>query len=298
MNHGNLRGLVLAASAVGIAALLTFHRFVPNTVLHLGSLLETVLVWLILPVPVLVELALLRRSPLAVAAALLPVIAWCTTFGGLFLPPSDDRFDLTVVQHNVSDTNPDPAATARALASARPSLIGLVEVTVPAYAAVLHDRNHTIHGTVGLWSSFPIVESRHLDIRPSGLAADWNRGLRAVVRTPHGDTAVYVVHLPSVRLDTTRRDDSARRLGAAIRAEPLRRVILIGDLNATVDDRGVRPVTSQLTSARRGVALSFPARCPVARIDQVMARNAVVTSVQTLPRTASDHLPVVARVRL
>ena len=289
------RGLLLAGSAVGLAGLLMFHRFVPTVV---GSLLQTFLVWLILAVPVLVELALLRRSALALAAALLPVIAWCATFGGLFLPASDDRFDLTVVQHNVSDTNPDPAGTARTLAAARPSLIGLVEVTHPAYAVELRDWNHTAHGTVGLWSSFPIVESRHLDIKPSGLTADWNRGLRAVVRTPHGDLAVYVVHLPSVRLDTARRDDSARKLAAFLKAEPLRQVILIGDLNATVDDRGVRPVTSQLSWARRGVALSFPAMCPVARIDQIMARNAVVTSVQTLPRTASNHLPVVARVRL
>lgn len=300
MNHGDLmpKGLLVALPAVGVALLLLFHRFVPNLGLGLGSLLETVLVWLILAVPVLVELALLRRSPLALAAALLPLVAWCTTFGALFLPASGDGSDLTVVQHNVSDVNPDPAGTARALASVRPSLIGLVEVTVPAYSAVLSGWHQAVHGTVGLWSSYPIVESRHLDIKPSGLEADWNRGLRAVVRTPQGDIAVYVAHLPSVRLDTARRDDSARRLGALIRAEPVRRVILIGDLNATVDDRGLHPVSSQLTWAPRGVALSFPARCPIARIDQIMARHAAVTSIRTLARTGSDHLPLAAHVRL
>jgi vancomycin resistance protein VanJ len=293
-------------SALFVAALLAFHRFVPNTLLHLGSLLETLLVWLALAVPVLVEVALLRRSRLALVAALLPAIAWLAVFGGLFLPASDDRYDLTVVQHNVSDVNPDPAGAARVLASARPDLIGLAEVTVPAYQATLGERypNHTVHGTVGLWSRYPIVESRHLDIKPSGLAADWNRGLRAVVRTPHGDIAVYVAHLPSVRLsptsgfNTTRRDDSARRLGAALRAEPLSRVILIGDLNATVDDRGLRPISSQLTWAPSGQALSWPASFPVARIDQIMTRGARVTRVWTLPQTASDHLPLAARVAL
>lgn len=300
------RGLPLAGSAVAVTLLLTLHRFVPNSVLHLGSLLETVLVWLVLAVPVLVELALLRRSLLGLVSTLLPLTAWCVTFGGQFLPSDAAAYDLTAVQHNVSDTNPDPVGTARTLASVRPDLIGLMEVTVPSYASALGGRypHHAVQGTVGLWSTHPIVESRHLDIKPDGLAADWNRGLRAVVRTPHGDIAVYVAHLPSVRLgpttgfNTTRRDDSARRLGAALRAEPIRRVILIGDLNATVDDRGLRPVSSQLTWAPRGAALSWPAQAPVARIDQVMARDAAVTSVWALPRTGSDHLPVAARIRL
>ncbi len=45
-------GHVSAALSIVVTLLLTFHRLVPNTLLHLGSLLETVLVWLILAVPV------------------------------------------------------------------------------------------------------------------------------------------------------------------------------------------------------------------------------------------------------
>jgi vancomycin resistance protein VanJ len=299
------RGRPTAGLAVAVAALLTFHHLVPNTLLHLGSLLETVLGWLLLVVPVLVEVAVLRRSRLALVAAVLPVVAWLGVFGGGLLPASDE-FDLIVVQHNVNDTNPDPAGTARALAALRPDLIGLVEVTVPAYGEALAEQYPyaTVQGTVGLWSRYPLVEARHLDIKPGGLDADWNRGLRAVARTPHGDVAVYVVHLPSVRLgptagfDTARRDDSARKLGAALKAEGMRPVILIGDLNSTVDDRGLRPVSSQLTWAPAGYALSWPAAAPVARIDQVMARGATVTQVRALPRTTSDHLPIAARIKL
>jgi vancomycin resistance protein VanJ len=299
-------GLPTAAVATATAALLAFHRFVPNAVLHLGSLLETVLVWPALAVPVLVEVALLRRSLPALASSLVLAAVWLGSSAGQFLPASDGRADLTVVQHNVSDVNPDPVGTARALAAAGPDLIGLAEVTVDGYRDALAGRypHHTVQGTVGLWSRFPLVEVRHLDIKPDGLDADWNRGLRAVVRTPHGDVAVYVAHLPSVRLsptagfDTARRDDSARRLGAALRSEPLQRVLLIGDLNSTVDDRGLGPVSAQLTWAPRGAALTWPARAPVARIDQVMARGAAVTSVRALPATGSDHLPLLAKVRL
>lgn len=305
MNWSWRRGRLTAGLAVAVAALLTFHHLVPNTLLHLGSLLETVLVWLALTVPVLVEVAVLRRSLLALVASLLPVVAWFGVFGGGLLPASG-KFDVTVVQHNVNDVNPDPAGTARALAARRPDLIGLVEVTVPAYGEALADRYpySTVQGTVGLWSRYPLVEARHLDIKPAGLAADWNRGLRAVARTPHGDVAIYVVHLPSVRLgptagfDTARRDDSARKLGAVLTAEPLRRVILIGDLNGTADDRGLRPVSSQLTWPAARYALSWPAAAPVARIDQVMGRGAKVVSVRALPRTTSDHLPITARVAL
>ncbi len=75
-------------------------------------------------------------------------------------------------------------------------------------------------------------------------------------------------------------------------------MLLLGDLNGTVDDRGLAPLTSRLDAAERGFAFSFPARFPVARIDQVLARSATVGRIRTLPATGSDHLPVTARVGL
>ena len=102
-----------------------------------------------------------------------------------------------------------------------------------------------------------------------------------MVRTPHGEIAAYVAHLPSFRvgaggLASARRDESAGLLGKAVAAEKLRSVILLGDLNSTVDDRGLAPLTSRMNAAERGFAFSFPAVFPVARIDQVMARSATV----------------------
>lgn len=81
-----------------------------------------------------------------------------------------------------------------------------------------------------------------------------------------------------------------------VAAEKVKPVILMGDLNSTVDDRGLAPLTSRLNTARRGFAFSFPAAFPVARIDQVMVRSATVTHIRTLPGTGSDHLPVAARI--
>ncbi|MER6672841.1 endonuclease/exonuclease/phosphatase family protein [Streptomyces sp. NPDC000983] len=301
---------MLATCAVLTAALLLFHRAVPNSVGRLGSLLEVFLPWLGLVALVLLGLALLRRSATALLAVLLPVAAWTHHFGGLLLPGGTEGGApaLLVVQHNVMDENPDPAGTARALADAGSDLIALQELVPPALAVyertlAAHYPHHTVQGTVGLWSKHPLTDAGPLDIKPRGITEPWNRGLRAVVHAPHGEVAAYVAHLPSVRvgasgLASSWRDESAGLLGRAVAGEPLRTVIVLGDLNGTVDDRGLAPLTSRMNVAERGFAFSYPAGFPVARIDQVMARSATVDHMTALPATGSDHLPVVARITL
>ncbi|MET9882066.1 endonuclease/exonuclease/phosphatase family protein [Streptomyces sp. NPDC006430] len=303
-----LAGRVLAGLAVLVACLLTFHSAVPDTAGRPGSLVETFLPWLGLAVPVLLGTALLRRSAVAAYALLLPSAAWLFLFGGFLVPGDDREPDLVAVQHNISDENPDPAGTARALAGTGAGLIAVEELTpaaAPPFAAALAAQYpyHAVAGTVGLWSKYPLVRTEPLDIRPQGVGADWNRGLRATARTPRGDVAVYVAHLPSVRLGpshgfgSARRDESAALLGAAIAAERTDPLILLGDLNSTVDDRGLAPVGSQLDRPGRDFAFSWPAALPVARIDQIMTRSAAVTRIWSLPATGSDHLPVAAGIR-
>ncbi|MEV0522304.1 endonuclease/exonuclease/phosphatase family protein [Streptomyces sp. NPDC050439] len=300
------RGRILAALAVLTAAVLVFHSAVPNTVGRVGSLLETFLPWLGLAVPLLLVLALLRRSALALVALLLPVAAWVILFGGRAAAGGGGAHDIRAVQHNVSDVNADPAGTARALSDAGPDLIALEEVTraaLPVYEKELAPKypHRAVRGTVGLWSKHPLTDVRAVDIRPEGVGKGWNRGVRATARTPWGAVAVYVAHLPSVRVQwngfsSGRRDESAGLLGAALAAEKLEKVILLGDLNGTVDDRGLDPVLRRLDSAGRDFAFSWPASFPVSRIDHVMTRSATVTQVGTLPTTGSDHLPVTAGI--
>ncbi|MGW7292211.1 endonuclease/exonuclease/phosphatase family protein [Streptomyces xiamenensis] len=301
------RGRVLAALAVLTGGLLAFPGVVPNTPGRLGSLLESFLPWLALVIVVLFGLAVLRRSATALVALLLPVVAWASLFGGLFRPAQAGDADLVVAQHNVSDENDDPAGTARALADAGPDLIALQELlpsALPVYQEALAARYpyHEVRGTVGLWSVHPLSDTRVVDIKPRDIEEYWSRGMRTVVHTPHGEIAAYVAHLPSVRLGvggfaSARRDESAERLARAIAAEDLRRVVLLGDLNGTVEDRGLAPLTDRLNVPESGFAFSFPASFPVARIDQVMARSATVSRIHTLPTVGSDHLPVVAHLR-
>ncbi|MGW2395066.1 endonuclease/exonuclease/phosphatase family protein [Kitasatospora sp. NPDC001664] len=302
------RGGLTVSAAMLVALLILGHRLVPNRIGRLGSLLETFLPWLGLAVPALLLCALVRRSRGAALAVLIPATAWALAFGPLLIPHRPQAGGtLTVVQHNVSDQNRDPGGTARALAGARPDLIALEELTpaaLPAYQAVLAADfpHHAVFGSVGLWSRFPLTEARALDLRPAGLTDPrWQRGLRATARTPDGALAVYVAHLPSIRfgfagLGSARRDESARILAAALRAEPIHEVVLMGDLNGTLDDRGLRPLTSRLTPARSGFDFSWPTSAPLARIDQVLSRGLRALSTSTLPATGSDHLPVTARL--
>jgi vancomycin resistance protein VanJ len=303
------RGAVLAAVAVLLGLVMLLHATIPNRYGNLGSLVETFLPWFGLGIPVLLVGAVWRRSASAVAALLLPVVVWLGLFGGLLVDKSDagsDLTDLTVASHNVGADNPDPAGTARALAASGADVLALVELTPQArgtYEEELANAYpyHAVRGTVGLWSTLPLSDTRPVDI-----TMDSTRALRTTVATDDGPLAVYVAHLGSVRVMprtgfwTSQRDAGAQALGNAVAAERNQRVVLLGDLNGTLDDRAFDDLTSQLRSAQDaagdGFGFSWPARFPVARIDQILVRGVAPESSWVLPATGSDHLPVAAGI--
>lgn len=302
------RGIVLAVVCVLLTGVLFFHSDIPNRIGNLGSLLETFLPWLGLALPLLFLLAVLRRSSTALIALALPALVWLNLFGGLLTDKSSPGGDLTVLTHNVNAENPDPDGTARGVVAAGADVVALEEVPgdqAPRYARGLAAAYpyHSMQGTVGLWSKYPLSGARPVDIRMG-----WVRAMRAAVSTPDGPVAVYVAHLPSVRVKfhagftADQRDNAADALGQAIAAEPLHSVVLLGDLNGTMNDRALASVTSQMRStqgaAGNGMGFSWPADMPMARIDQIMVRGAEPRSSWSLPKTGSDHLPVAARLQL
>ncbi len=306
------RGRLIGLCAVLLGLLPVLHGYVPDA-RGLGSLAETFLPWLGLLILPLLMLARRRRSAFALLTLTAPVMAWAGLLGGVYLGGLDDgdtgAYGFGVVQHNIADDNPDPAGTVRALAAAGPELIALQEVTpaaLPAISGVLDATypHHAVHGTVGLWSTYPLRDVRPLDLKPEGITQPWQRGLRATASTPVGHVAVYVAHLPSVRatwpqgLRTGWRNEAAAKLGAALEAEQVERVVLLGDLNATADDRGLDPVVARMDdTGGDGFVFSWPKRFPVARLDHVMVREGVVSRVERLAVTGSDHVPVSASLR-
>lgn len=302
------RGIVLAALAVVLALVMLLHARVPNTIGNLGSLTETFLPWLGLLIPVLLLLALVRKSATALIALILPAAVWLNLFGGLLTDKTGSGGDLTVATHNVNADNPDPAGTARDVAASGADVLALEELkasVVPVYEKALAStyRYHSVQGTVGLWSKYPMSGVRAVDIK-----LGWTRAMRATVTTRQGPVAFYVAHMPSVRVKlkagftARQRDTSADALGEAIADETLPRKVLLGDLNGTMNDRSLNGVTSQMRStqgaAGNGFGFSWPASFPMARIDQIMVQGVEPVSSWTLPATGSDHLPVAARVNL
>ncbi|GAB2883178.1 endonuclease/exonuclease/phosphatase family protein [Streptomyces mayteni] len=299
------RGLVLAALALLLGLLMLLHGRITDRG-GLGSLVETFLPWFGLPVPVLLAAALWRRSASAVTALLLPVMVWTNLFGGLLVDRTHQDSDLTVASHNVNADNPDPAGTARELAASGADVLALQEL--PEQTRGVYERElaetypyHVVLGTVGLWSTLPLS-----DVRPVTVTLDTTRALRATVAADRGPLAVYVAHLGSVRVFprngfwTASRDSGARALTDAIAAERNERVVLLGDLNGTVDDRAFDGLTARLDSAQEeagdGFGFSWPADFPVVRTDQILVRGVVPDSSWVLPATGSDHLPVAAGI--
>ncbi|MFD9724069.1 endonuclease/exonuclease/phosphatase family protein [Streptomyces sp. NPDC059072] len=289
---------------------MALHTWIPNRGVNLGSLFQTFLPWAGLSVPVLLLAAAVRRSRLAAVAVLAPATVWGCLFGGTLTDKRSERpgaGDFTVVSHNVDEENPDPARTARALAASGADVLALEEMSskaTPVYerelAAGYPYRSDTLG--VRLWSKHPLSGVEAVPIMP------WTRAVRATVETPGGPVAIYAAHLASVRVTpaagftTARRNDAARKLAAAVRAEPLTRVVVMGDFNGTAEDSALRPVTSQLRSAQSeagaGFGFTWPAPFPVVRIDQILVKGMSATSARTLPATGSDHLPVAASFRL
>ncbi|WP_394818471.1 endonuclease/exonuclease/phosphatase family protein [Streptomyces griseus] len=315
------RGRLLAVSALLLGLVLLLHARIPNRIGNLGSLVETFLPWFGLLVPVLLAGAVLRRSALAAIALLLPLVAWLNLFGGLLTDKSQAGGDLTVASHNVGAENADPAGTARALAGSGADVLALEELA--AHARGTYEKelakaypHHTVQGTVGLWSRFPLSDTRPVDVKmdigplgdakPAEVKMVYNRGLRTTVATDRGPLAVYVAHLGSVRvnpragLSTGQRDAGAQSLGQALAAERNDRVVLLGDLNGSLDDRAYDGITARLESAQEaagdGFGFSWPATFPVVRIDQILVRGVEPKSSWVLPATGSDHLPVAARI--
>ncbi|MEU6483848.1 endonuclease/exonuclease/phosphatase family protein [Streptomyces sp. NPDC046887] len=301
------RGVLLAVCALLTALVMIFHAQIPNRIGNLGSLTETFLPWFGLAIPLIALAALWRRSATALVAVVLPAVVWVNLFAGLITDKSGEGGDLTVVTHNVNADNPDAAGTARQVAGEGADVLALEELSpgmVPVYEKALAGTypHHSVQGTVGLWSKYPVDRVSPVDIR-----LGWTRAMRATVAAPSGDVAVYVAHLPSVRVKlnagftASQRDRSADALGEAISREPLERVVLLGDLNGTMNDRALKAVTSQMRStqgaAGDGMGFSWPASFPMARIDQIMVRGVEPTASWSLPKTTSDHLPLAARVR-
>ncbi|WP_440065103.1 endonuclease/exonuclease/phosphatase family protein [Streptosporangium sp. OZ121] len=292
------RSIIVTAGA--LALILGGHRLLPE----LGGftpVLESLLPWLGVAVPVLLVCALATRSWQVILAAMVPATVWGLMFGPTLLrSPPGGPSDLSVATLNVGATNADSADAIRSVSRDR-DLVAVQELTVGGPAAkVLNDRfpyRYRI-ATVGLWSRFPIAEARKADI---GL--DWARALRAVVVTPKGRLTVYVMHLASARPgQTAQRDETLAHARRMVDRDDSRHLLLLGDLNTATTDRKrsglVPPLSDAQQEAGTGFGFTWPASFPVTRPDHILYRGMVATRAGVERAAGSDHRAAVASLRL
>ncbi|MDP4506394.1 endonuclease/exonuclease/phosphatase family protein [Nonomuraea turcica] len=294
-----LRRVVVVVSVV-VAATLAGHQLIPA----LGGftpVMESLLPWIGLSVPLLLAGAALARSTAAAVAALVPGVVWAVMFGSTLLRTSPGGpSDLTVGTVNVGVRNSASGEAVRAIAKDL-DLLAAQELTSGGPAAKQLNKMFKYHypvSTVGLWSRYPISETKPLDV---GLG--WPRALRAVVATPKGKVTVYVMHLASARPGhTASRDASLARARKLVDADSSKRILLLGDLNTATTDRGMRGLTPPLTDAQsvagEGFGFTWPARFPVTRPDHILFKGMKATEAGVAPATGSDHRAAIASFRL
>ncbi|MEV7007710.1 endonuclease/exonuclease/phosphatase family protein [Streptosporangium sp. NPDC051022] len=294
-----LRQAIIVVSGA-LALVLCGHRFLPE----LGGftpVLESLLPWLGVAVPFLLICALFTRSRPTIVAALLPATVWGIMFGpALLRTPPGGPSDVSVVTLNVGAANGDSARAVRDVSEGR-DLVAVQELTDGGPAAKMLDSRfpHRYQvTTVGLWSRFPILQAKKVDI---GL--DWARALRAVVETPKGRLTVYVMHLASARPgQTAQRDQTLAYARRLVDRDDSEHLLLLGDLNTATTDRKrsglVPPLSDAQQEAGSGFGFTWPASFPVTRPDHILYRGFTATSAGVERAAGSDHRAAVASLRL
>ena len=227
--------------------------------------------------------------------------------------------ELSVATYNVhrwaglnGTRAPDPARAAYVISELDADILALQEVLRPfdgedplermADALRLHlafvtTRVHR-RGEIGnaILSRWPITSVFSLDLSFSRV--ERRAAVAAQFHGEHGSLSVVATHLALV--DRTRH----RQVESILRHPQLQGpVVLLGDLNAWRNCKATRALDRELVGGSEvSWPRTFPASRPVLALDRVYARGAEIYEVQAhgsaAARRASDHLPVLARVRL
>lgn len=227
-----------------------------------------------------------------------------------------------------TDGRVDPDRVAAVIADARPDVVALQEVDVGRARTGGHDQAETLARILRMAHHFHpalhVEEERYGDailtalpsrlVRAGALPGLHRRpgleprgALWIEIATAAGPVQVLTTHLGL--LGGERIAQAEALLGPDWLGAPACRgpTVLLGDFNATRWSRAYRRLTGRLDDAgrlagNRGEA-TFPSRCPILRIDHVFVGGGLgVGRVRVLrgrgPRRASDHLPLLAEIRV
>lgn len=273
--------------------------------------------------------AVLRAGSALSAVAAIVIVAVVGGAIGLAMYRPAPRADgpapaeLKILNYNVHQafnywSVPDPEAVARVIEASGADLVSLQEVGRgwninggPDLVAWLRRRlphYHVVYGPMNgdLWgnailSRYPIRESGWVRY-PVRVSAFQRGHVWALIPTAAGDLLFVSTHFSAYEDEAEDRVGQAGDLLEFWKQRP--RAIIAGDFNAEPDEEPVRRLLAGGLAdvpARHGLgtAFTFSSGNPYQRIDYIFASPDVESLSASIPRTtASDHLPVEARIRL
>lgn len=216
--------------------------------------------------------------------------------------------DFRVLQFNTWAANADPEHSAAIAQAADPDVIVMEETVGPGEAVFDRLRRSHPYGP----SSRSIGHTRILSRRPGRYDAVYDDGLwvNQFRTTTRDGRSVTVLGVHLVWPDPVNEQARQRAALARIVAQEPGEVILAGDFNLTPWSAGMRQQDRYLEAIglerRTRATFSWPARLsprllapfPVLPIDHVYApRSWATVEVRRLPRTGSDHYPVLVVLR-
>ena len=317
--------VVLACLAI---CFLMLHRFLPDAG-GIGSLLETWLPWVGVPVLVLLLAAGIVHTRTALVVSCVAALVWTGLYGPTMLPRgSSGPYQLRIFSEDVNGEAQEATSSGTMALGQHAGVVALedmyssvsdsdaVSALNSAYA------NHVTEYEFGLWSTYPITNVQPITLGTTqsdgslsvgaddaGLAASASAvpvigALEATLGTPDGPLVVYLVHLPQPVLGdqgfAKARDQALTEFVQLLKADHSARVAVIGDINVAGTDRQFSQLTRAdgLTSAQQAVGSGFgftwPAEFPIVRLDDVLTRGLKPLSSVVLPSIAKGqtHLPI------
>lgn len=223
-----------------------------------------------------------------------------------------------------TDQKLDPARIAEVIACCKPDIVGLQELDVGRQRTGAVDQANTIASFLKMKALFhPAVHKAEEKYGDAILTALPIR-IRKVaalpsIGEPRGGAWVEIlvegapIHVFNTHLGLRRRERMAQvdtLLGSAWLGHPECRDgnrILMGDFNAIPASQGYRKLARAMNDvwqlAKKRPRATFPSRYPMLRLDHIfLAGDMTVVGAHVvstpLSRTASDHLPLVADIKL
>ncbi len=151
-------------------------------------------------------------------------------------------------------------------------------------------------------TKFPIKRAKNTHLK--SFANGEQRGVQQLVLEIHGREVLFMNTHLDARRDPVEREHSADELKEIVAQAGKMPVILCGDFNTRPQTPAYAKVAAVLTDSwgavGKGDGFTIPVKKPASRIDYIfVSKDSIVPlKMEVLQSEASDHLPIIADVRL